>query len=118
MNGDTLHETARSGRYGLEAIRRAEAGDEGDGTPTMMRTFGTFTYVLETGGKLWIVEEKGEGAGHQEPVILSAAETARLFRFFLPIALEQILDYGKAYDEAKAAEQAAALEGLKPKRDE
>ncbi len=102
MNGETLHEEARSGRYGLEAIRRAEAGDEGDGLPAMMRTIGGFTYVLDTDGMLWVMEkDTGEGAPYKEPVKLSPQETARLFRFFLPIALEQLLDYGKAYDEAR-----------------
>ncbi len=119
MDANTLYEEARSGRYGLEAIRRAEAGDEGDGLPAMMRTIGGFTYVLENGGMLWVMEkDTGEGAPYKEPVKLSPQETARLFRFFLPIALEQLLDYGRAYDEAKAAEQAPDLEGLKPKRDE
>ena len=112
--GDTLHEETRSGRYGLEAIWRAEAGDEGDGLPAMMRTIGGFTYALETGGTLWIMEkDPGEGALYKEPVKVSPQETARLFRFFMPIALEQLLDYGKAYDEAKAAEQSPGLEGLK-----
>ncbi len=119
MNANTLYEEARSGRYGLEAIRRAEAGDEGDGLPAMMRTIGDFTYALETGGTLWVMEkDTGEGAPYKEPVKVSPQEVARLFRFFLPIALEQLLDYGRAYDEAKAAEQAPGLEGLKPKRDE
>ncbi len=111
MNGETLHETANSGRYGLEAIRRAEAGDEGDGLPAMMRTIGGFTYALETGGTLWVMEkDTGEGALYKESVKLSPQEVARLFRFFMPIALEQLLDYGRAYDEAKAAEQSADAE--------
>jgi hypothetical protein len=102
MDANTLHETARSGRYGLEAIRRAEAGDEGDGLPAMMRTIGGFTYALETGGTLWIMEkDPGEGALYKEPVKVSPQETARLFRFFMPIALEQLLDYGKDYDKAR-----------------
>ena len=100
MDGETLHETARSGRLGLEAIRRAEAGDEGDGTPVMLRTFGAFSYCLDTTGMLWIMEDKGDDAYH-EPVKVSPQETARLFRFFMPIALEQLLDYGREYDQAK-----------------
>ncbi len=68
MDANTLHEQARSERLGLEAIRRAEAGDEGDGTPVRFRTFGNLTYVLETRGTLWIVEKRGEGAPYHEPV--------------------------------------------------
>ncbi len=103
MNGETLHKEATSGRRGLEAIRRAEAGDEGDGTPVMFRTFGNLTYVLETGGTLWIVEKRGEGAPYHEPVKIPPQGVARLFRFFLPIALEQLLDYGREYDKARGA---------------
>ena len=106
MDGETLHETARGGRLGLEAIRRAEAGDEGDGTPVMFRTFGNLTYALEAGGMPWIVEERGEGAGYQEPIKLSPQETARLFRFFMPLALEQLLDWGKLLDSGKEYDQA------------
>ena len=101
MDGETLHEEARSGRLGLEAIRRAEAGQEGDGTPVMLRTIRGFSYCLDTTGMLWIMEERGEDAGYHEPVKLSPQETARLFRFFMPIALEQLLDWGKEYDQAR-----------------
>ena len=106
QTAERLHEQARSGRLELEAIRRAEAGDEGDGTPAMIRTIRGFTYALETGGALWIVEEQGEGAPYHEPIKLPPQETARLFRFFMPIALEQLLDYGREHDQAREAEQA------------
>ncbi len=111
MNGETLYEEARSGRRGLEAIRRAEAGQEGDDTPAMLRTIGDVTYILDTGGMLWITEkDTGEGAGYQEPVKLSPQETSRLFRFFLPIALEQLLDWGKLLDSGKEDDQAREAE--------
>ncbi len=101
------YEEARNGRSGLEAIRRAEAGNEGDGTPAMIRTIGDFTYALETGGMLWIMEkDAGEGAGYHEPVKVSPQETARLFRFFMPIALEQLLDWGKLLDSGREHDQA------------
>ena len=103
---EALYETTRGGRLGLEAIRRAEAGQEGEGTPAMFRTFGNVTYALDTNGMLWIVEEQGEGAGYQEPVKLSPQETARLFRIFTPIALEQLLDYGREYDKVREAKPA------------
>ncbi len=112
MNGETLYEEARSGRRGLEAIRRAEAGQEGDDTPAMLRTIGDVTYILDTGGMLWITEANpGEGAPYQEPVKIPPQGVARLFRFFLPIALEQLLDWGKLIqgkevDQAREAEQA------------
>jgi hypothetical protein len=51
---------------------------------------------------LWIMDaDTGEGAPYKEPVKVSPQETARLFRFFMPIALEQLLDWGRAYDQAK-----------------
>ena len=78
MNGNTVHEEARSERLGLEAIRRAEVGQEGDGTPVMFRTFGNLTYVLETGGTLWIVEKRGEGVPYHEPVKIPPQGVARL----------------------------------------
>ena len=105
-DGETLYEEARSGRLGLEAIRRAEAGDEGDGTPAMIRTIRGFCYCLDTTGMLWIMEERGEDAGYHEPVKLSPQETARLFRFFMPLALEQLLDWGKMLDSGKEVDQA------------
>ena len=105
QTAEALHETARSGRLGLEAIRGAEAGQEGDGTPVMLRTFGAFSYCLDTTGMLWIMEDKGDNAFH-EPVKLSPQETARLFRFFMPIALEQLLDWGKLLDSGKEYDQA------------
>ncbi len=101
MDANTLYEEARSGRLGLEAIRRAEAGDEGDGTPVMLRTIRGFSYCLDTTGMLWIMEERGDDAGYHEPVKVSPQETARLFRFFMPIALEQLLDWGREYDKAR-----------------
>ncbi len=109
MDGETLHETATSGRLGLEAIRRAEAGQEGDRTPVMLRTVGAFSYCLDTTGMLWIMEHKGDNAFH-EPVKLSPQETARLFRFFLPIALEQIRDWGKLLDSGKEYDKARETE--------
>ncbi len=107
MDANTLYEEARSGRRGLEAIRRAEAGDEGDGTPVMMRTVGDFTYVLEHGGMLWVMEkDTGEAAPYKEPVKVSPQEVARLFRFFMPIALEQLLDWGREVDQARETKPA------------
>ena len=104
MDTNARHDETRSGRLGLEAIRRAEAGDAGDGRPVMARTVGDFTYILEHGGMLWITEkDTGEGATYQEPVKLPPQEVARLFRFFMPIALEQLIDWGRAYDKAKEA---------------
>ena len=65
MDTNARHDATRSGRLGLEAIRRAEAGQEGDDTPALLRTIGDFTYILDTGGMLWIMEkDTGEGAGY------------------------------------------------------
>ncbi len=107
MDANTLYEEARSGRRGLEAIRRAEAGQEGDDTPAMIRTIGDFTYALDRSGMLWVMEkDTGGDAPYKEPVKVAPQETARLFRFFMPIALEQLLDWGKEVDQAREAKPA------------
>jgi hypothetical protein len=109
----------KQGRDGLAAIRRAERGEPGDGTIAHVQQYDDELVVLTNDGRIRVILDGDLSAGLQTEEAIEAADVARFFRFFFPIAFAQISEIAKALKEkeAKTAPEEAAAAAKKRRRD-